>query len=199
MTNKIEAWAVVRLDGMLKQTYNSQKAANSAAIMFKAQSLSTSQPEDFKVVRLVEETQPVVEKPHVKMTQAEFDEWQELYKDNYFKRAVFVLEEIESGSFSKLYSKFGVFIESLPVFANLWVNYDPEHPEKTIEVEHKKKWFVRSKGFMRGEYTYSKIDRSGTIVQQTFEKSDAMSFDTQEEAEKWVNPLNEAVLLEVEE
>lgn len=125
MTNKIEAWAVVRLDGMLKQTYNSEKAANSTAIMFKAQSLSTTQPEDFKVVRLVEETN---DKP-----------------------------------------------------------------------ERKKKWFVRSKGFTRGNYTYSKINRSGTNVQNTFEKSDAMSFDTQEEAEKWVNPLNEAVLLEIEE
>lgn len=123
MTNKIEAYAVVRTDGTLMQTYNSESAAFSAAIKWKAQSMSTTQPEDFKVVRLVEET------------------------------------------------------------AN----------------ERKKKWFVRSKGFMRGEYTYSKIDRNGVIVQQTFEKSDAMSFDTQEEAEKWVNPLNEAVLLEVEE
>ena len=125
MTNKIEAWAVVRTDGTLMQTYNSESAAFSAAIKWKAQSLSTTQPEDFKVVRLVEETN---DKP-----------------------------------------------------------------------EHKKKWFVRSKGFVWGNYTYSKIDRNGVIVQQTFEKSDAMSFDTQEEAEKWVNPLNEAVLLEVEE
>lgn len=123
MTNKIEAWAVVRTDGSIIMAYNSKNAAKSAATLFHTRSLSTTYPNDYRVVRLVEET------------------------------------------------------------AN----------------ERKKKWFVRSKGFMRGEYTYSKIDRSGVIVQQTFEKSDAMSFDTQEEAEKWVNPLNEAVLLEVEE
>lgn len=199
MTNKIEVWAVVRTDGTLMQTYNSESAAFSAAIKWKAQSLSTTQPEDFKVVRLVEETQPVVEKPKVKMTRAEFDEWQKLYGDNYFKRAVFVLKAIEEDNFDNLHERFGEYIQDLPIFADLWVNYDPEHPEKTIEVEHKNKWFVRSKGFMRGEYTYSKIDRTGVVVQNTFEKSDAMSFDTQEEAEKWVNPLNEAVLLEVEE
>ena len=125
MTNKIETWAVVRTDGTLMQTYNSESAAFSAAIKWKAQSLSTTQPEDFKVVRLVEETND--------------------------------------------------------------------------KLNARKKWFVRSKGFMRGEYTYSKIDRNGVVVQNTFEKSDAMRFDTQEEAEKWVNPLNEAVLLEVEE
>lgn len=125
VTNKIELWAVVQTDGTLMQTYNSESAAFSAAIKWKAQSLSTTKPEDFKVVRLVEETN---DKP-----------------------------------------------------------------------ERKKKWFVRSKGFMWGDYTYSKINRTGVVVQNTFEKSDAMSFDTQEEAEKWVNPLNEAVLLEVEE
>lgn len=125
MTNKIEAWAVVRTDGTLMQTYNSESVAFSAAIKWKAQSMSTTQPEDFKVVRLVEE-----------------------------------------------------------------MNDKPER---------KKKWFVRSKGFMWGDYTYARLDNSGVIVLHTFEKSDAMSFDTQEEAEKWVNPLNEAVLLEVEE
>lgn len=123
MTNKIEAWAVVRTDGSIIMAYNSKNVAKSAAALFHTRSLSTAFPNDYRVVRLVEET------------------------------------------------------------AN----------------ERKKKWFVRSKGFMRGEYTYSKIDRNGVIVQQTFEKSDAMRFDTQEEADKWGNPLNEAVLLEVEE
>ena len=165
----------------------------------RALSESTVPPVNFRVVRLVEETQPAVEKPKVKMTQSEFDEWQKLYSMHHKNRAYCALEALESGEFSDLYAKFEVYIEDLPTFANLWVNYDPEYPEKTIEVEHDKKWFVRSKGFMRGEYTYSKIDRIGVIVQQTFEKSDAMRFDTQEEAEKWVNPLNEAVLLEVEE
>ena len=125
MTNTIEAWAVVRTDGSIIMAYNSKNAAKSAATLFHTRSLSTAYPNDYRVVRLVEETN---DKP-----------------------------------------------------------------------ERKKKWFVRSKGFMRGEYTYSKIDRNGTIVQQTFEKSDAMRFDTQQEAETWVNPLNEAVLLEVEE
>lgn len=199
MTNKIEAWAVVRTDGTLMQTYNSESAAFSAAIKWKAQSMSTTQPEDFKVVRLVEETHSVVEKPKVKMTQSEFNEWQKLYSMHHKNRAYYALEALEDGEFSDLYAKFAAYIEDLPIFADLWVNYDPEHPEKTIEVERKKKWFVRSKGFMWEDYTYSKINRTGVVVQNTFEKSDAMSFDTQEEAEKWVNPLNEAVLLEVEE
>lgn len=201
MTNKIEAWAVVRTDDKLMTTFKTESDALAEAIRLKARSLSelTVPPVNFRVVRLVEETQPAVEKPKVKMTQSEFNEWQQLYSRHRKNRAYFALEALETGEFSDLYAKFADYIEDLPTFANLWVDYDPEYPEKTIEVEHEKKWFVRSKGFMRGEYTYSKIDRNGVIVQQTFEKSDAMRFDTQEEAEKWVNPLNEAVLLEVEE
>lgn len=199
MTNKIESWAVVRTDGSIIMAYNSKKAAKSAATLFHTRSLSTAFPNDYRVVRLVEETQPVVEKPKVKMTQSEFNEWQKLYSMHHKNRAYYALEALEDGEFSDLYAKFAAYIEDLPIFADLWVNYDPEHPEKTIEVERKKKWFVRSKGFMWEEYTYSKINRTGVVVQNTFEKSDAMSFDTQEEAEKWVNPLNEAVLLEVEE
>lgn len=203
MTNKIEAWAVVRTDGTLMQTYNSESAALSAAIKWKAQSVSTTKPEDYRVVRLVEETQPEEETPKVKMTQAEFDEFKDLFDRGnvyFFLSKVIEHESQYPNLFKRLVTatKKGDDISQIR-FAKLYQEFDPEHPEKTVEVERKKKWFVRSKGFTRGNYTYSKIDRSGTIVHQTFEKSDAMSFDTQEEAEKWVNPLNEAVLLEVEE
>ena len=68
-------------------------------------------------------------------------------------------------------------------------------------VEREKKWFVRSKE-SEGEYFYwlrqvNERDFATTHIYERFVTEDAQSFDTQEEAKKWVNPLNEAVLLEV--
>lgn len=67
--------------------------------------------------------------------------------------------------------------------------------------ERKKKWFVRSKE-SEGEYYYwlRQANERDSVAKYSYNKSipeNAQSFDTQEEAEKWVNPLNEAVLLEV--
>lgn len=75
--------------------------------------------------------------------------------------------------------------------------------EETTNYKPKRetKWFVRSKK-SEGEYYYwlrQKNERD-SVAKYSYNKSvpeNAQSFDTQEEAEKWVNPLNEAVLLEV--
>lgn len=75
--------------------------------------------------------------------------------------------------------------------------------EETTNYKPKRetKWFVRSKK-SEGEYYYwlrqvNERDFATTHLYERFVTEDAQSFDTQEEAEKWVNPLNEAVLLEV--
>ena len=139
--------------------------------------------------------------PRVKMTQSEFDDFKQLYSENYFKRAFFVLEKIEKGEFGGLYGKFGAFIKDLPIFANLWVNYDPEHPEKTIEIIPEMKWFVRSKepdGEDEDEY-YLFLSGSDLDDLEYFGFDYARAFDTKEEAELWTTPLTEAVQLPVED
>ncbi|WP_273729888.1 hypothetical protein [Leuconostoc mesenteroides] len=148
--------------------------------------------------------------PRVKMTKAEFEEFKQLYSENYFKRAFFVLEKIEKGEFGGLYGKFGVFIKDLPIFANLWVNYEPEHPEESIEIVPDMKWFVRSKeqyqpdmdqGISESGYLYLTQGNIYSIeyYETTPFKDDAQQFDTKEEAEIWTNPLTEAVKLPAEE
>lgn len=160
----------------------------------------------------------------VKMTQAELDEWKELYYHLVeFSFSVHnMLDEIldsigeERGKYTKLAlrvysdSDFMETSKRQAELVDLFVNYNPDKPEETIEVITDKKWFVRSKSevlvkhlqFDTEEYTYSYL--TNNIVQNTSyepllkdELEKAINFDTKEQAELWTNPLTEAVLLPV--
>lgn len=79
--------------------------------------------------------------------------------------------------------------------------FDYSELKKTIEIVPDMKWFVRSKepeGEDEDEY-YLFLSGSNLDDLEYFEFDYAKSFDTKEEAEKWKNPLTEAVQLPVEE
>lgn len=80
--------------------------------------------------------------------------------------------------------------------------FDYSELKKTIEIIPDIKWFVRSKeSDINGYGWLSIIDKYQTpVYQYNNDKplSSFVSFDTKEEAEKWTNPLTEAVQLPVE-
>lgn len=80
--------------------------------------------------------------------------------------------------------------------------FDYSELKKTIEIVPDMKWFVRSKKISRsGEYFWL-CDRDYLDIPQFMivdgEQLSAMKFDTKDQAEKWTNPLTEAVQLPVE-
>ena len=106
--------------------------------------------------------------------------------------------------------KFGLSSENLrgdltqEDIARAWLN-----PEETIEIVPDMKWFVRSKeqyqpdmdqGISESGYLY--LTQGNIYSIEYYEmapfKDEAQQFDTKEEAEKWLNPLTEAVQLPVE-
>lgn len=122
----------------------------------------------------------------VKMTQAEFDEFNSL---NIQYTILGVLQHVivdkRGTKLSNLFS-----LKELEL-AQLWANYDRMHPEGTIEIIPEKKWFVRNKY----EEIYLLVE--GAYFKNVGEKEIAERFDTKEQAELWTNPLTEAVLLPV--
>ena len=134
--------------------------------------------------------------PKVRFTQAEFDELKELIDEDYSLYESLVLIFDHNSVWSKLFERSN---EDLVKFAQLWANYNPEHPEETIEIIKQKKWFVRvdSQIPVPDENIY--LDDE-LIVYPNYNspKGCAHQFDTKEEAEHWTNPLTEAVELEVE-
>ncbi|MDV3544892.1 hypothetical protein [Leuconostoc falkenbergense] len=81
--------------------------------------------------------------------------------------------------------------------ARAWLN-----PEETIEIVPDMKWFVRSKDsstdgcFVWLDDVSDHFAPTYTLLEKPLISS---AFDTKEEAEKWTNPLTEAVQLPVEE
>ncbi|WP_273727989.1 hypothetical protein [Leuconostoc mesenteroides] len=134
--------------------------------------------------------------PRVKMTQAEFDEFNEYYERLNNLTAVEMLDNYFNFADMPLLLDSEKFI--LPI-ANIWEKFNPENPEETIEIVPNMKWFVRSKRASSfGNYIYLKKIESDDKVTAFNLKSVAEQFDTKEEAEKWTNPLTEAVQLPVE-
>lgn len=138
----------------------------------------------------------------VKMTQAEFDEFQMLYKSIKSSTIIGLLNTIRTnehknfGLLKLRLNKSGKDIE----IVNLWANYDPERPEETIEILPDMKWFVRSKEKNGDKYLYLKNDEEGFVTPwYTVYKDNARQFDTEDEANLWNNPLTEAVQLPVED
>lgn len=146
--------------------------------------------------------------PRVKMTRAEFDEFNILKKHHSTEDLISILRVVNGGKYINLQSRLVCSIENQVEFANLWQSCLYERPEETIEVLPDNKWFVRSKeadedgdwlflsniskNKFNDRYCYSR-DKKGVL------SINSHAFDTKEEAEKWCNPLCEAVLLPVEE
>lgn len=145
--------------------------------------------------------------PRVKMTQAEFDEWKELdFENNIFGLLSQLLDDVTEPDYQNLtkriYGTNGDGIEDnykQIELANLFIDYNPDNPDETIEIVPDMKWFVRvdSQIPLPDENIY--LDDE-LIVYPHYDspKSSAHQFDTKSEAEKWTNPLTEAVQLPVE-
>ncbi|MCT3048617.1 hypothetical protein [Leuconostoc mesenteroides] len=79
--------------------------------------------------------------------------------------------------------------------------FDYSELKKTIEIVPDMKWFVRSLVADEGYYSYLFKHSNRPIADYEPSKQprkEYMIFDTKEEAEKWTNPLTEAVQLPVE-
>lgn len=82
--------------------------------------------------------------------------------------------------------------------ARSWLN-----PEEAIEIVPNMKWFVRSKktdicGYYGWLCNISEFETPIYYQYNSEQKTNCMTFDTKEQAEKWTNPLTEAVQLPVE-
>ncbi len=152
--------------------------------------------------------------PRVKMTQKQYEEWQSvirsIYPVNLYELFNLIFNAAEhQGEYAGMRDIFS-FDKGQKKLAQLWSDFDPDNPEETIEIVPSIKWFVRSKekyeadivqGLPESGYLYL-TDGGGYSIEyceMTTFKDDATQFDTKEEAEKWENPLTEAVLLPVEE
>ena len=69
--------------------------------------------------------------------------------------------------------------------------------EEAVEIIPDMKWFVRSKEQEKGLYWYLK--KTERFFFHEYIKEIATPFDTKEQAERWTNPLTEAVQLPVED
>ena len=155
--------------------------------------------------------------PHVKMTQTEFNEWKELYYQvvelsfTVHKMLDMILDSTgnRGGEYTELAKRLYQNDDFMSVskkqaeLVDLFINYSPDNPEETIEIVPDMKWFVRSKDTtpIDDDNCYSwLIDVSELYPEYVLSEShvSAVKFDTKEEAEKWTNPLTEAVQLPVE-
>lgn len=146
--------------------------------------------------------------PRVKMTQAEYDEWQELY-DEIVESSFSVHKMLDiilgrrGGKYTELAKRvyqdddFMSVSKKQSELVDLFINYSPDHPEETIEIVPTMKWFVRSKKRDdEGDYLF--LSGSNLDDLEYFGFDYARAFDTKEGAEQWKNPLTEAVQLPVE-
>jgi len=143
----------------------------------------------------------------VKMTQAEFDEFNHLYL--FYPSLYNVLYHVNHSPEDypilnkKLFDEYPRCTAAQKIFSNLHNNFDPDHPEETIEILPTMKWFVRSKKVVGENNFYAWLFNNDFLDVPAHMISDkipplAMKFDTKEQAEQWKNPLTEAVLLPIE-
>lgn len=140
--------------------------------------------------------------PRVKMTQAEFDEFQKVVEKEYdLYSALFEIgnTNLNLNLYDRLFNNFNNTKQNQDEFAKLWANFDPEHPEETIEIITEKKWFVRrilpNTG---GNMLLCSVEgKQEGLLMYNANKEHATKFDTKEQAELWTNPLTESVLLPV--
>ncbi len=127
-----------------------------------------------------------------RLTQSEYDELKvvksEMNENNDLIKAIMSLPE-----YPKLHKHFKNDVYTFIALLN------PNDSEARISIV-KEKWFVRIKNKDEDidPFIYIDIDLSFKFGIRVVKKIDAANFDTKEEAEKWTNPLTEAVLLEVD-
>ena len=137
--------------------------------------------------------------PRVKMTQAEFDEFHDLFeKDFDLYSAITEISDtnLRTTLYDRLFTGTQKDKDRQNEFAVLWANYNPLEPEETIEIIPDNKWFVVRKLPNTGG-NMLKCSDEGLLMYNAI-KETATHFDTKEEAELWTNPLTEAVQLPVE-
>ncbi|MBZ1515976.1 hypothetical protein J3326_02085 [Leuconostoc mesenteroides] len=136
--------------------------------------------------------------PRVKMTQAEFDEFKKLHKSrNHLIPIHFLKFLLDNGdSYPLLHSRYWNGREDQLALLTLWLRFDPDKPEETIEIVPNMKWFVVRKLPNAGG-NMLKCSDEGLLMYNAIKEA-ATHFDTKEEAELWTNPLTEAVQLPVE-
>lgn len=140
----------------------------------------------------------------VKMTQAEFDEWLKLYDKKSFLIPINFLKlisDVENG-YPLIYNIYLDGREKQLELLELWLRFKQENPEETIEIVTTMKWFVRTKEFDDGVYKVLEDIRLDYYEYGNVENDEETAeyghqFDTKEQAEKWLNPLTEAVQLPV--
>ena len=141
--------------------------------------------------------------PRVKMTQKQSDDFKSLHAQYHLLsdgiNAIYEIEHLPM----KSWIVNGKLRENEMLIAGIWGEYDPENPEETIEIIPEKKWFVRSKKAVGENNFYAWLFNNDFLDVPAHMISDeipplAMKFDTKEQAEKWTNPLTEAVQLPVE-
>ena len=154
--------------------------------------------------------------PRVKMTQAEFDEWNKLVEE-VADLYTAVTEICDISPYPNLYCRFfdlqnedtDKTRKTQVEFAILWGIFDEFNPDETIEIVPTKKWFVRSKkqyqpdmsqGISESGYLYL---TQGDIYSVEYHemasfKDEATQFNTEDEAKLWTTPDTEAVQLPVE-
>lgn len=145
--------------------------------------------------------------PRVKMIQVEFDEFKKLLSVGistiYEAFDVIDSDRGEMDEFEHLYNR--LFTNTVNEqaknqieFSKLWESLSTWSVEETIEIVPDMKWFVRSKQLQKnGFYSYLEVGDYVTPTYDELRLKFATQFDTKEEAERWVNPLTEAVQLEV--
>jgi len=140
--------------------------------------------------------------PRMNMTQAEFDEFKQLWGSNDFWSSA-ETDILSYQQYKKLRNKIffndtEVDVKNTNDFAIIWAHFDPEHPEETIEIIEEKKWFVQLANTKTQTRFLHKFFIKCSLNYGT-SKEYAQPFDTKEEAELWTNPLTEVVQLPVEE
>lgn len=146
--------------------------------------------------------------PKVKMTQAEFDEFKKLHKSRNHLIPIHFFELIreKSSGYPLLRDRYYNGRKEQLHLLSLWLKFDPDNPEETIDFVPEKKWFVRSKKRDGNErFSYIREILSTQVVygfslseKLDLEEDNPYPFETKEQAELWKNPLTEAVLLPVE-
>ncbi|QAT27251.1 hypothetical protein EQZ98_03530 [Leuconostoc mesenteroides] len=151
--------------------------------------------------------------PRVKMTQAEFDEFHDLFEkdfDLYSAITEIADTNLRITLYDRLFTGTQKDKDRQNEFAILWANYNPLEPEETIEIVQNMKWFVRSKeqyepdmdqGISESGYLYLTQGDIYSIEyhEMTTFKDEATQFNTEDEAKTWTTPLTEAVQLAVED
>jgi len=130
--------------------------------------------------------------PRVKMTQAEFDEFKQLWGSNDFwssaENDILSYPQYEKLRNKIFFNDTEVDVKNTNDFAIIWANYNPERPEETIEITPEKKWFVQLANTKAQTRFLHKFIISCSLNYGT-SKEYAQPFDTKEQADEWTNPL----------